>query len=265
MSLRSVLRIGYFYPDLLNLYGDNGNVEILTIRAKARNITVDVVPITIDTEASTELFADINLVFMGGGPDAGQQAMYTDLVTEKGPFLKKYLHSEGVGLFICGAYQLMGHYYKAADSSVLDGLGIFDLYTEHFGNHKPRCIGNMVCTLNTEFLQNKAFKNINKNNLFEFVGFENHGGRTYLGKSATPLAKVQKGYGNNGEDKTEGVLYKNAIGTYSHGPVLARNPHLADFLIANALKLDTLEPLAADFINDDLILRAHTASKNLKQ
>lgn len=254
-----VLKIAYFYPKLLNLYGDNGNIEILVYRAKKRGMNVEVKKIGIDTRLNTEFMSKVNIVFMGGGPDSSQKQMYEDLLSNKGEYLNDYVNNDGVGLFICGAYQLFGHYYKAADGSTLDGLGIFDLHTQHFGNHKSRCIGNMLCTFNNKLVNDFAFKNNNKIGN-TFVGFENHGGRTYLGKNVEPLATVSKGFGNNGEDKTEGAIYRSSIGTYSHGPVLSRNPHLADYLIAKSLGLDTLDEL-----DDNLIKQAHTASKNLKQ
>lgn len=253
------LVIGYFYPNLLNLYGDNGNVEIMAFRAYQRGFDVEIVKIDIDFKLSSPLMKKINFVFMGGGPDASQKNMYDDLFSNKAPFLKEYIDNNGVALFICGAYQLLGNYYKAADGSVLKGLEIFNMYTQHFGNHKPRCIGNMVCEINSILRSDVSF---NSNNTLgqSLVGFENHGGRTYLDKSVLPLAKVQIGFGNNGTDGTEGALYKNAIGTYSHGPFLSKNSHIADYLLAKSLKLDTLKRL-----DDSLIKLAHTASKNLKQ
>ena len=247
------LTIGYFYKDLLNLYGDNGNVEILLYRAKKRGFNTEVIEISTDTKVTPKLVKEINLVFMGGGPDSSQKAIYEDLLKDKKDFLKSYIDNGGVGLYVCGSYQLLGKYYKAADGTTLGGLSIFDLYTQHFGNQKERCIGNTVA----EILIEDSILAETPNTL---VGFENHGGRTFLGKGAKPFAKIIKGHGNNSEDGTEGVHYKNSIGTYFHGPVLARNPHLADYLIAKSLKLDTIKPL-----DDGLIYSAHTASLNLKR
>lgn len=247
------LTIGYFYKDLLNLYGDNGNVEILLYRAKKRGFDTELVNISIDAIITTDLVKDVNLVFMGGGPDSSQKAMYQDLLDNKKEFLKEYIDKGGVGLYVCGSYQLLGKYYKTADGSYLKGLSIFDLYTQHFGNQKKRCIGNTVAKLliNDPLLEGTPST---------IVGFENHGGRTFLGKGANPFAKIIKGHGNNSQDGTEGVHYKNSIGTYFHGPVLARNPHLADYLIAKSLKLDTIKPL-----DDSLAYSAHTASLKLKR
>ncbi len=255
------LNIGYFYKDQLNLYGDNGNVEILQYRAEKRGIPVDVKQIGINTTSDQMAVLNINMIFMGGGPDSGQKEMYEDLISSKKNFLMDYINRGGVGLFICGSYQLLGKYYQTADGSLLEGLGIFDFYTKHFGNHKPRCIGNAVCEISPRILSDPLFLKINGlgGNL---VGFENHGGRTYLNKDNkyAPLAKVLSGYGNNGEDGTEGVLFKNCLGSYLHGPILSKNPHLADYLIAKALKLEDLPPL-----DDTLITLAHTACIKLKK
>jgi hypothetical protein len=253
------LTIGYFYPKLLNLYGDDGNVQILSHRAKVRGFDTEIVQITPETKVTEELMSSLDIVFMGGGPDSSQKGMYEDLIKNKGPYLREYIEDGGVGLYICGSYQLLGKYYKASDGEVLEGLGVFDLYTEHFGSKKPRCIGNVVCEINTQLRHVDTFNSVNKIGT-TLVGFENHGGRTYLGKRMLPFAKVSMGHGNNSEDGGEGVLYKNSIGTYLHGPILARNPHLADYLIAKSLGLSSLEEL-----DDSLILSAHTASLKLKQ
>lgn len=253
------LTIGYFYPEQLNLYGDNGNVEILIKRAQWRGIDTAVYRIDEKTVLNKVIMDQIDVVFMGGGPDSQQKSIYEDLISNKGPHLKEYIESGGVGLFICGAYQLLGHYYKSADESVLDGLGVFDLYTEHFGNNSPRCIGNVVCEISSSLRHLSRFNQLNKIGS-SLVGFENHGGRTYLGEGVEPLATVISGHGNNSEDKTEGVFYKNAIGTYLHGPVLSKNPHLADYLIASAIDVDSLNE-----IDDTLVKKAHTAAKELAQ
>ncbi len=245
------LSIGYFYREELNLYGDTGNIEILTARARARGFEVEVTDVTTKTKITS--FADFNLIFMGGGPDSGQKGMYTDLVENKKEFLKNYIEAGGAALFICGSYQLMGKYYKSADGSILNGLEIFDLYTEHPGHLKQRCVGNVVCKISPNLTEKPLFKAVN--HLGDYiVGFENHGGRTYLKDKTQSLAEVKNGFGNNGNDKTEGIIYKNALGTYLHGPFLSKNPHIADFLIATALKLDNLKPL-----DDNMIYKAYSA------
>ena len=220
------LVIGYFYKKLLNLYGDNGNVEILGYRAKARGIEVEIREIELGA-LSFENTKDINLIFMGGGPDSEQKRMHQDLISNKKKYLTDYIEHEGVGLFICGSYQLMGRYYKIDEQNILAGLEILDLYTEDPGLEKPRCVGNTCATLSSTLLDRPLFK---ENNIIgnTLVGFENHGGRTYLGEKILPLAKITKGFGNNGEDSTEGALYKNCIGSYFHGPFLAKNCHVAE-------------------------------------
>lgn len=245
------LSIAYFYPKELNLYGDNGNVEILTQRAKARNYEVDILNIDSAVKMTSASLKDVNLVFMGGGPDSGQKGVYRDLLEDKKGFLAEYVENGGASLFICGAYQLMGKYYRSYDGTEIEGLGIFDMYTENPGTKKDRCVGNIIGEI--KFSEKPVFRNFPEisNTL---VGFENHGGRTYLNESFNPFAYVKKGYGNNGEDGTEGVFYNNSIGTYLHGPLLSKNPHIADFLIASALKIDTLPPL-----DDKIITHAHSA------
>jgi lipid II isoglutaminyl synthase (glutamine-hydrolysing) len=257
------LRIGYFYPEHLNLYGDNGNVEILSYRARHRGFSVEVHNITTATDITLEQYDDLNIIFMGGGPDSGQKAMYDDLVNSKKAFIHQFIADGKVGLFVCGAYQLFGHYYKAADGSILQGIGVFDLYTEHFGSNKPRCIGNTYAKLTSSITDDPLFPKTELGT--HIVGFENHGGRTYLGAGVAPFAQTIKGHGNNTEDKTEGALHNNAIGTYFHGPFLSRNPHVADYLIYKALRLTPYEVEQLPKIDDTLVIAAHTASKNLKQ
>lgn len=259
------LKIAYFYPNLLNLYGDNGNVEILVYRAFKRGIDVEVIPIKIETKMSENTLKDVNFLFMGGGPDSSQHSVYSDLIKNKATYINGFVESGGVSLLICGAYQLFGHYYKAADGSIIEGLSIFDMHTEHFGNHKPRCIGNMVFDLNTSLEKNELSESalvqtprvLNTPLQSEIVGFENHGGRTYLGKHIKPLGKILKGFGNNGEDQTEGAIYKNSYGTYSHGPLLSKNPHFADYLLSLALKTRDLVPL-----DDNIIYTAHKFARD---
>jgi lipid II isoglutaminyl synthase (glutamine-hydrolysing) len=253
------LNIAYLYQEKLDLYGDTGNIEVLKYRAEKRGIKVNVVNIGLNTLVKANTFKDINIVFMGGGPDSGQKDVYQDLVKNKGSFLRDYIEKGGVGLFICGSYQLLGNYYKASDNSILQGLGIFNVYTEHYGDKVPRCIGNVVAELSTDITEDPYFKNNNYMGNY-IVGFENHGGRTFLEDKALPFASVLKGNGNNAEDIYEGVIYNNAIGTYFHGPILTKNPHLADFLIAKSLGVEKLIKL-----DDYIITAAHNNALKLKQ
>ena len=146
------------------------------------------------------------------------------------------------GLFICGAYQFLGKFYKAADGTMIKGLSFFDLYTENPGLNYKRLIGNVI-------IETKLFKT-------NIVGFENHGGRTYLNNRDQAFATVIKGFGNNGEDKTEGIIYKNSIGTYLHGPILPKNPELADYIIKKALEAKYKEEINLAPLDDSLELKA---------
>ncbi len=232
------LTIGWLYPDLMSTYGDRGNIICLQKRCQWRGIEATVVELGL--ESTSESLQKCDLFFMGGAQDRQQKIAAEDLRKNKGPVLKQMIEEETPGLFICGAYQFMGHYYRPAEGEDIEGLHIFDLYTRHFGKDKPRCIGNIVIK-NSHYL----------------VGFENHGGRTYLGKGVEPLGKVVVGYGNNGEDKTEGCVYINSIGTYLHGPILPKNPRLADHLIALSLSKKYHHEVELKPINDKLEWQAH--------
>ncbi|MEK7611458.1 MAG: hypothetical protein AAB486_03765 [Patescibacteria group bacterium] len=251
------LNIGYFYPELLNLYGDRGNIQVLTRRCYWRGINARVQeysPAAALPQESGSKYPDI--IFMGGGPDSSQSVVAKDLQQRAG-WLKEYGRAGGVGLYICGAYQLMGHYYQDSNGLRLPGVGLFDLYTRHFGQDKPRCIGNIRLESNLEYIPSTTTKVL--------VGFENHGGRTYLGPSAQPLGKVSSGFGNNGEDKTEGVIFLNSFGTYLHGPLLPKNPHFADLLIWRALKRKYPgEYLFLTALDDTLEWQAHAAALKLR-
>ena len=214
------INIGWLYPDLMNTYGDRGNIIALEYRAKMMGLEPVVNKISVNE--SEKLISKMDLLFMGGAQDKQQEIVNKDL-KKKGLLLKKAI-SDGVpGLYVCGAYQFLGKYYKTADGTIIEGLGVFDLYTENPGSDVFRCIGNII-------IQSKLFPSI------QFVGFENHGGRTYLADKKLAFATVIKGFGNNGTDKTEGIYYKNSFGTYLHGPILPKNPELTDYLIKKAIE-----------------------------
>lgn len=245
------LNILYMYPDNLNLYGDNGNIEVLYYRAKNRGINVNINKIGVDDKVSGLDFKQNNIIFMGGGPDSGQKDVYKDLIKNKAPYLNDYIQNGGVGLFICGSYQLLGNYYKLANNQLLNGANIYNLYTEQPTNDLYRCVGNIVCRLSKSILDDLYF--INNNYIGDLiVGFENHAGRTYLTSDSQPFGYVLKGFGNNSYDKLEGIHFNNTIGTYLHGPILAKNPHLTDYLISKSLKIDKLNKL-----NDVIVTLAH--------
>lgn len=220
------IKVCHLYPDILNLYGDRGNVLIFCRRAEWRGIEVQLDLISLTDRVR---FTDYDFIFTGGGADLDQGLVSNDL-ERKGPLLIDAVE-QGVSLLcICGGYQLLGRYYRAQDGSTIPGVGLFDLYTEA---GLRRLKGNILLELDPELRgETSAFRN---QQLGTLVGFENHSGRTFLGKTVRPLARVIRGNGNNGADSTEGVSYKNAFGTYLHGPFLSKNPHFADLLITRAL------------------------------
>ncbi len=207
------LVIAHMYPDLMNLYGDRGNLCCLEKRINWYGYDCEIRPVNLNDKLD---FQQIDMLFMGGGSDREQNLVYNDLLV-KAEKLMQEIENGLPTLCICGAYQLLGNYYKSYDGTVMNGLGFFDLHTL---GKKDRLIGNIL--IESE-LDGKTTT---------VVGFENHGGRTYLNdKKLHPFGKVVKGHGNNGEDAGEGLLYKNLIGTYLHGPLLPKNPAIADFFI----------------------------------
>ncbi len=216
-----IINIGWLYPDLMSTYGDRGNIIALSYRIKKSGIKPIIHKISVNEPK--ELISEMDIIFMGGAQDKQQEIVNTDLKNNKGKYLISAIENNVPCLFVCGAYQFLGKYYKAADGTIIDGLGAFDLYTENPGINFPRCIGNII-------IEAKLFPKI------KLIGFENHGGRTYLADKNLAFAQVVKGFGNNGEDKTEGIFYKNSFGTYLHGPILPKNPELADYLIKKALE-----------------------------
>lgn len=239
------LNILYFYPELLNLYGDRGNIEILKYRAEKRGINVSIREVKLGTVVGKEEFDEANFIFMGGGSDLNQKILYEDLLLNKKGFLSDYIESSKVGLFICGAYQLLGNYYQTYEGEKIPGLGIIDFFTQNLGP-KYRSVGNIKVEINKGL--HSEFKDKNSKILY---GFENHGGHTFFNKKYEPLGKVKKGYGNNRKEKLEGIIYKNTFGTYLHGPILSLNPEFCDYLIMKSLKLNSLSQL-----DDGLIQKA---------
>ncbi len=241
-DLPVTLRLGYLYPDLLNLYGDRGNIIALTQRAQWRGIHVVIQQIGLGERPD---FRSIDLAFIGGGQDREQCLIADDLVATKGDALRDEVE-DGLPIFaVCGGYQLLGHYYRTGDGRKLPGAGILDIWTEA---GKRRMIGNVVVKTD---LWNEDPHTI--------VGFENHSGRTFLGEGCRPLGRVQIGGGNNGEDGGEGTIYRHVIGTYLHGPGLPKNPRMTDWLLERAIERrygeHSLQPLS-----DTLEMRAHQAA-----
>ena len=207
------ITIGHLYPDLLNLYGDRGNIQCLMKRCQWRGIEAETIPFELEDEID---FSKLDIVLLGGGSDR-EQMLVCEKLKEIQKDFKAYVENYGVVIAICGGYQLLGNYYKT-EQGTMKGLELVDLYTEQ---GEGRLIDNIV-------LQSDLFD-------MPIVGFENHGGRTYI-KDNKPLGKVLYGAGNDGKSGYECVVYKNVIGTYLHGPLLPKNPQLADWLISHALE-----------------------------
>jgi CobQ-like glutamine amidotransferase family enzyme len=242
--MKQKLIIGWLYPQLMNTYGDRGNIIVLTKRALWRDIEVEVK--YLNEGYLAKQLHECDLLFMGGAQDTQQKIVAKDLHKDKIKALSEMIENGIPGLYICGAYQFLGKYYKEADGTVIDGLGIFDVYTENPGDEVKRLIGN----ISVDFSDEKKY-------MHTLVGFENHGGRTYLGKTIKPMAKVITGFGNNGEDHTEGAVYKNSYGSYMHGPILPKNPFFADLLIQKALEVKYQTTTELKKLDDELETTAH--------
>ena len=211
------LKVCWMYHDIMDLYGDKGNMMVLTKRCEDRGIEITIDTCSIGEEKDLSTY---DILFLGGGADREQHLLIDDLLARK-ENIKKAMDEHTFILLICGGYQLFGQYYIDADNNKIEGLKFFDYYTENHPQQK-RCIGNIAinCKLDDEE--------------FMAVGFENHGGQTRNVK--TPLGKVLAGHGNNFEDHMEGFYNGCVLGTYMHGPLLPKNPKIADFVIYKGLK-----------------------------
>lgn len=234
------LKICHLYPDVLNLYGDGGNMICMKKRLEWRGIKADITNLKIGENSS---LADFDLFFMGGGQDFEQEVLLADLHRGKDKSIISAIEDGKTFLTVCGGYQMLGYYYENQAGVRCEFLGAIDFYTKS----KPgRLIGNY------------SFRCYPISGGSTVLGFENHSGRSFLGPDASPLGKVINGFGNNGEDKTEGVRYKNVFGTYSHGPVLPKNPELCDFILKTALERKYGKSLLSP-LDDDAEHRAHAA------
>ena len=230
--------VGWLYPDLMNIYGDRGNILTLLKRAEWRGYDARVLELGRGASARMQ---DVDIFFFGGGQDREQALVYEDLLEHKQPPLERAVAEGAQVLAVCGGYQLLGHYYQTADGARFDGIGMIDVRTEA---GKKRFIGDVVV--------HSDFADLSPDTL---VGFENHSGRTFLGPKAKPLGKVLLGHGNNGADGYEGCIQGGVIGTYLHGSLLPKNPHLADHLIRGALRRRGVADLSP--LDDSLELSAH--------
>jgi CobQ-like glutamine amidotransferase family enzyme len=218
------LRVCALYPDLMNIYADRGNIAVLRARCEWRGLGFELSASGIGERLDA---SSADLFYMGGGQDRDQAAVARDMVTTKRDALHEAAERDAVVLAVCGGYQLLGHGYEMGDE-VLPGVGLVDLRTVR--SPGPRLIGN--CAIEADLGTGRRV----------IAGFENHGGRTHLGSGEKPLGRVLRGHGNNDDDGFEGVLRRNVIGTYLHGPLLPKNVWLADRVIELALGVE-LAPL----------------------
>jgi CobQ-like glutamine amidotransferase family enzyme len=250
------LRIAHLYPEQMNIYGDRGNILALSRRCAWRGIDVDLLPIGVGMAVD---WPEVDIAFFGGGQDSGQALIAEDFVVRQGPALRAAIDDGLVLLSICGGYQLLGHYFLTHTGEKLPGVGALDVHTV---GGDVRLIGNIVVDVDLRSevrglrIESEPLSPQSSVLITRLVGFENHSGRTYLGPGARPLGRVLAGHGNNGEDGSEGAVYRNTFGCYMHGSLLPKNPQFADHLIGLALErryglAATLAPL-----RDDLELSA---------
>ncbi len=233
----AALRVCALYPELMNIYADRGNISVLRARCEWRGIGFELASSTLTEPLEA---ASHDLFYIGGGQDRDQAAVAEDMARTKRDPLHAAADRGAVVLAVCGGYQLLGHSYEMGDRE-LPGIGLVDLRTVR--EDGPRLIGN--CAIEADLGGGQR----------TIAGFENHGGRTYLGSGERPLGRVLAGHGNNGRDGFEGVHSRNVIGTYLHGPLLPKNVWLADRLIELALSIE-LEPL-----DDSLEEAAHGSAR----
>ncbi|AFM39807.1 putative glutamine amidotransferase [Desulfosporosinus acidiphilus SJ4] len=256
------LTICHLYPDLLDLYGDRGNILALAARCRWRGIIPEIQKVSLGEDLD---ISAIDILFLGGGSDREQGLLVQDLMRRENE-LRAAIENGLVVLAICGGYQMLGNYYQIANGEKIPGLGILDLWT--IAGTK-RLIGNVVVDLDPSTLRGEiedSAETYAKRKIKTLVGFENHSGKTYLGEGVTPLGKVLVGHGNNDQDRVEGVRYRNVFGSYLHGPLLPKNPHLTDFLLELALERRGFDTPLQD-LDDHLEILAHDAMVNklLKQ
>jgi CobQ-like glutamine amidotransferase family enzyme len=233
------LTLAHLYPELLNIYGDKGNIIAIKKRCEWRDIELEIIEIHPADRINSDVF---DMYFIGGGQDQQQIAVADELQSVKEE-LREAAENYAVFLSICGGYQLLGHYYQPHAGNRIEGISILDAYTVA-GN--TRYIGNV--TVETSIMDSK-------NTIL--TGFENHSGLTYLQGNTKPIGIVKVGNGNNGKDKGEGGFYKNVFGTYLHGSLLPKNPHFTDYLIKLALNKRYNDNIELKPIDAKIELEAH--------
>ena len=258
------IRIAWLYYDILNIYGDRGNILAFIYRCKQRGIKTILDRISIGNQLKKGYY---DFIFGGGGQDR-QQLLAADDLCQKKTTLQEYAVQDTPMLMICGSYQLFGHYFLTYDQKKITGISIFDCFTVA---SKIRKIGNVVIRLNPNL---SIYQSNNLTISDMLVGFENHSGNTFLNKKLKiknnkiqtyPLGIAIKGSGNNGQDKTEGAVYRNVIGTYLHGSILPKNPHLADWLITKSLEHHYHQSIRLEPLDDKIEWQTHSFCQKLKK
>ncbi|MDE0116686.1 MAG: glutamine amidotransferase [bacterium] len=234
------LRLCHLYPEHLNIYADRGNIAVLRRRLEWRGLALE----TVEAGLGDPVPADCHLYYLGGGQDRDQRLVAEDLARKADP-LRRAAERGAVVLGVCGGYQLLGRGYAAADGRTLPGIGLLDLETVA---GRRRLIGDVVLSATFDGQAGTV------------VGYENHAGRTYLGGGCTPLGRVLRGHGNNGGDGCEGAVAGRTVGTYLHGPLLPKNPWLADILLGWALE-SAGRPVELAPLADELEQAAHTVAQ----
>jgi lipid II isoglutaminyl synthase (glutamine-hydrolysing) len=239
--MRAPIRIVHLYPDLMSVYGDRGNVLALARRAEWRGLAVEIEEVSVGDRFDADR---ADLIFFGGGQDREQAVVSPDFVEHKANAVRDAVEDGAALLSVCGGYQLLGRSYTTVDGQELPGAGLFDVRSVPGAR---RHIGNILVETQLDGVRRTL------------VGFENHSGRTYLGAGVEPLGKTIVGAGNNGEDGTEGAVYRDAYGCYLHGSLLPKNPWLADRLLAAALRRRYGEGAELGPLDDRLEEQAHAA------
>ena len=234
--------IGHLYPDYLNIYADRGNIAVFERRAAWRGIELAVEEIGPEDEVRAGAY---DLLYIGGGQDREQALIAPDLAA-KGESVKAAVEAGAALLAVCGGYQLLGQFYRDRSGAELPGVGLFPLHTVA---GERRMIGDVLLECELEPGAKRTL-----------AGFENHAGRTYLADGAEPLGRVVAGFGNDGKSGFEGCRVGRAVGTYLHGPLLPRNPWLADWLLAQALAHRQGEAPSLEELPDELEAEAHAVS-----
>ncbi len=260
------VRLCHLYPREMNIYADRGNIAVFTGRLRSRGLDLELH----EAGPGEPIPAGgADLVYLGGGQDRDQLAVAADLATTKAAGVRGLLDGGAAGLFVCGGYQLAGHSYRTAGGETVAGIGVLDVTTVA---GEGRLIGDIVLRSDlgpapgqlvgyeNHILTHAHQRVVHRQAPRRLVGYENHAGRTTLGDGAEALGRVTKGHGNNGTDRTEGAVANRTIGTYLHGPVLPKNPWLADLLLAWALEHRCGRPFDLEPLDDRLEQAAHRAA-----